>query len=214
MKNNQMVTKEGRSRVRANDEFDQDLHQAVMNVAYDDWQKNKDWSFGMMLDNARSKYGELFFVFILLGKYNQQVCNGGHVQYYDNGCCDRESRGCMSAHDPSIPLHLEMIEAFEDMIKVLATPSERACFSTPIEIMREFKVEVDDQRMIRELCDDCGGRGCAGCDGIGTIEVDNEYRGMITNCETLDALDTRWYRLNDHFMNRLNDFLKRNEFFD
>ena len=55
MKNNQMVTKEGRSRVRANDEFDQDLHQAVMNVAYDDWQKNKDWSFGMMLDNARSK---------------------------------------------------------------------------------------------------------------------------------------------------------------
>lgn len=64
---------------------DEGIHQDLLTIAYADWQAADDWSYAKMLENAREKYGELVEFAILIGKYNQQVCNGGHFQYWDNG---------------------------------------------------------------------------------------------------------------------------------
>lgn len=60
------------------------LHQALLDITYDEWQKHKGWSMEDMLQYA-SSFGEVVELAVLLGKYNQQVNNGGHTQYFDNG---------------------------------------------------------------------------------------------------------------------------------
>ena len=61
--------------------------QALMDDAYDRWQRinaenpNNPWTFEDMLDNC----SELERHAVALGKLNQQVENGGFIQWVDNG---------------------------------------------------------------------------------------------------------------------------------
>ena len=74
-----------REKIRNSLHFNDDgLHQALLNIAYDEWQKHDNWDMEDMLDYARS-FGDIVKLAVLLGKYNQQVQNGGHSQYFDNG---------------------------------------------------------------------------------------------------------------------------------
>ena len=208
MKNEKMITNLGLAKVMANGDYKRgDFHQAIMNVAYNDWQDHnnaliyqlvesdtkviafegtakecdewskdkptnnyrnmkikdgeKQWSYGDMLDNARDKYGELFYVMVMVGKYNQQVCNGGHVQYYDNACCQRDG-GCMSTKDPKIPLHKEMLKAFKESIMPLVTYEDVKTTHAAYDIMKSFKKIKSD------------------------------------------TLDDRWYEIDDEFMEVMN----------
>lgn len=81
-----------------------DYWQAVLNIGYDMWQKNPDRSIGYsdMLSWVRVEYGEFAKFCILIGKYNQQVCNGGHYQYWDNRYAGDD--------EDDFTLHKEMIE--------------------------------------------------------------------------------------------------------
>ncbi len=58
--------------------------QSLVDLGYDEWQK-QDWSFEDMIQYCKLKYGEIVELAILTGKYHQQVLNGGHFQYFDNG---------------------------------------------------------------------------------------------------------------------------------
>jgi len=70
-----------------------DVWQSVLNLAYDNYNAILDranlsedyFDYGKMVDYFRSKYGAFAAACLLLGKYNQQVTNGGHCQYIDNG---------------------------------------------------------------------------------------------------------------------------------
>ena len=95
-----------------------DYHQTILNIGYKWWQRaeNKNMSYLNMIDYMAETYGEIFAGFILVGKYNQQVCNGGHFQYYGNGYADGKG-GCFSDRDFDHPLHRRLISWFEKIIK-------------------------------------------------------------------------------------------------
>ena len=70
-----------------------DVHQAIMNVGYDWWQNTKGASMEDMILHVREKYGPVAEFAILFGKFNQQVENGGILQWIDNGYADVSSKG-------------------------------------------------------------------------------------------------------------------------
>ena len=86
------------------------IHQDLLTIAYADWQSAGDWSYADMLKNTREKYSELVEFAVLIGKYNQQVCNGGHLQYWDNGYAGAGSGAFCYPTDAV--LHERLIELF------------------------------------------------------------------------------------------------------
>ncbi len=98
--------------LRRTDEIDTDgYHQSIMNIMYEQWQKEDAMSYSDILNWFETNYGSLAKFAVLIGKYNQQVCNGGHIQYFHNGYADGEG-GFMSDHDPSSPFHSELISLY------------------------------------------------------------------------------------------------------
>ena len=204
--------------------------QAILDVGYHYWQQADDWRYRNMIDNAEKELGKYGAFFILLGKYNQQVCNGGHVQYFDNGYADGEG-SCFSRHDIDCPLHWQLVELY----KQYGLQDLVAHGKTVLDILKAFKVEVDDRRTITYTCDECGGSGiisefcecdgekpdcecCAGtghiketcpdCDGDGETEGDNPERGSICNVYHLGELDTRYYNINEEFESAVDAHVK------
>ena len=58
-----------------------DMHQVLMNAAYDRWQKHDDWSYEHMLAHCSAHER----MAVLLGNFNYQIGNGGWSQWVDNG---------------------------------------------------------------------------------------------------------------------------------
>lgn len=189
------------------------------NVRIDKDDTREAWSYGDMLEDAREKFGELFYVLTMAGKYNQQVGNGGHIQYFDNGYADGEG-GFGSDHNPSNPLHREMVKLIETEILPRACGEEVEPIQKALDIMKRFRVRVDLDRYHTESCEACGGSGnvedgdgeeerCGECDGSGEVEVENDERGSVTNRDELDRLDSAWYEIDDDVMKAINSFACR-----
>jgi hypothetical protein len=136
------------------------------------------WGYADMLHNARHKYGELFFVMTLAGKYNQQVCNGGHLQYFHNGYGSGDSGGFGFGHDPGVPLHREMVRELERSVLPLAeTDTEKSVLGRAIGVMRDLRVRIDNSDTVDETCETCQGGGtvdCDSCDGSGYVDGDGD----------------------------------------
>lgn len=94
------------------DDSDGDVWQKILNVAYAKWQENDESTYADIISWVKLSYGPLAALAVLFGKYNQQVCNGGHAQYFDNGYASAESDGCFTSHK-DIKLHEEMIKLFK-----------------------------------------------------------------------------------------------------
>lgn len=81
--------------------------QAILNIGYNMWQTSKqDLSYTDMINWTRIEYGEFAAFCILVGKYNQQVTNGGHMQYWDNGYA--------GDNEEDFSLHEQMLRGFVD----------------------------------------------------------------------------------------------------
>lgn len=91
--------------IRAAIHFNEDgIHQALLDIAYDEWQRHEDWKLEDMIQDASEKYGEVMELALLLGKYNQQVTNGGHKQYLDNGYSGTHKPSYSYDYDYEVPL--------------------------------------------------------------------------------------------------------------
>ena len=66
---------------------EKDIHQALMDFAYEKWQKNRDWSYEKFIDSL--SYIEK--VAVLTGNLNYQVENGGFMQWITNGYVSKYS---------------------------------------------------------------------------------------------------------------------------
>jgi hypothetical protein len=187
-----------------------EFHQAVLDVGYSKWQEQTLWDYRAMLEYTEKTYGVAAKLFILLGKYNQQVNNGGHSQYHANGYGDGAD-GFGDDHDADNPLHQEMIALFKKL-KLQSLPSGARLLA----ILEEFKVEIDEEREIQEICGACGGSGedgedekCPDCGGAGENTVNNPEFGGIENSSELHALDRRYYEISDPWMEELENHIKR-----
>lgn len=62
-----------------------DVHQYLMNKAYEKWGENERISYSTFLDKVTNELGPLFFNAVISGNFNYQVQNGGFGQWDDNG---------------------------------------------------------------------------------------------------------------------------------
>lgn len=206
--------------------FDKDgVHQSLLELGYSQWQKEgHDWSYSDMITWVTKTYGTLVAFAILVGKYNQQVCNGGHVQYFDNGY----GGGTPGNPDFEIPLH-------QQLVRYMAEFGFAEHPVNAIMVALEFDVVPEDEYEIYDCCT-CGGDGdavfdceacdttgddcnecegagklsetCEECGGDGEIEECIANRGDICNEGELNALDDRYYRVCDAWMVELEAFFR------
>ena len=221
-----------RHRIQFMDDYEKkNYHQCLLNVVYNDWQTvdraaqilsrpELSWGYDDALNNAVKKYGPITKLATLIGKYNQQVGNGGHFQYFDNGYAN-EGGGCMSNHDPDeLILHQDMIDSMEECKDLFDCCPQ---YHPVLEIMKRFQPEVDTEAYDECECYNCNGSGtvsredeededagewedqCDDCDGTGYEQCENENRGMLLNQSCLDQLDKEYYQVMEGWMNCLNE---------
>lgn len=201
-----------------------DYHQSLLNICYDEWQKNKNWSYSDMINFAIENYGELVAFAVLIGKYNQQVCNGGHAQYYYNGYASG-SGGFGSNHGDDTSMHDLLLSYFmrdSDLKKY-------SWYEILNNLLNQFlDFSIDDERYTIETCNECGGRGeededtgeededgdtiyetvkCSYCGGSGEEEVCSDSYGEPVG-HSWDRLDTKYYEITDEVEKNLNVYFK------
>lgn len=180
-----------------------DYHQTILNIGYKWWQEQGSCSYYEMIKAMSLKYGFLFGGLILIGKYNQQVCNGGHTQYYYNGFADG-SGNCMNNPDFEHPLHKDLIFWLKELI---ARKEEYQIDGEDLEILYEVKdIVVDfmnlpidtEEEIEEEIWDD------EEDDYILDIYPNNDY-GQMDSMDA-DKLDKRFYKVNKKLMDFLEKF--------
>jgi hypothetical protein len=182
---------------------DFDWHQAILDIGYTRWQNSENINnYEDMINFMSSNYGDFSALMILVGKYNQQVCNGGHIQYYNNKYCGSDEAGL-----PSIDLHLHklMLKLFSKYIlssKEL-NQDDLNCVNEAYTIMEDFlKVDIDTEAYIEEEEFDN--------DGSYVSEYENpDFGYMSDHGHTMcDRLDHSYYLINDKLLEIYNSLIK------
>jgi hypothetical protein len=144
-----------------------DAWQAVLNVFYDKWQGGKFKTYAQMVEAAK-KVDSLYAYAILMGKLNQQVCNGGWMQYFDNGYASKDGDGCFSSKT-DIELHQDLQKLHDQFFPECGEEKKAKLRG----LLDDFENSIVDEE---EDCDWCGGSGyedeelnetCGSCGGNG-----------------------------------------------
>ena len=182
-----------------------DFHQTILNIGYG-WWNNKpnpnEFSYSDMIDYMDKTYGQIFGTLILIGKLNQQVNNGGFIQYYKN----HYSRVNETDYEQS--LHIRLVK---DLTEIIGEIKEKdklidiAGFIILNEALGIFKdylnVPIDLEETMEEEVE-------YGNETDGFFfemeQVENDNYGTHCDHELLDDLDERYYRLDEKLMELLN----------
>ena len=143
-----------------------DVHQAIVDMAHDEWKNNKDWSYEDVLCWLDDNFGDLVLFSMYLAKYNYQVGNGGHCQYYDNGYASSDQYPSVGGN---IDKHDQFVELFNKLnLKELLSSGSKA-----YDVISDFNLELEDEI---EECSECRGDGevnCTYCDGTGQVDCED-----------------------------------------
>lgn len=171
-------------------------HQSILNIMYNSWVvDHESFSYEEMIHNFRSNYGDLAAFAVLVGKYNQQVCNGGHYQYFMNGYAGKDKNQCISLHRDLINLSPSELLDEPDLF-------QNTIIQKVYTILKKFRVVLDtDRYVIEEYWDESSGEYIED-------EVENPNFGEVENYHELNALDTEYYEVFDQFMIILENFFE------
>jgi len=179
-------------------------HQQIMDHYFAIWQspEHKDWHYRDMVYCALEQ-NPLHALAILTGKYNQQVENGGHVQYFENGYAD--GIGGYFANHETTDMHDLMLSLMLDY-GLDTAPETRDVFV----IMSRF-VTSDELE-----CPECDGNGyfesydeeedrtyeddCCRCNSTGIVTETH------IDSDLADELDDAYYAINAAFLEYLDAF--------
>ena len=200
------------------------VHQAILDVGYEQWHNQTRWRDADMVNWMGEQFGEVAKLAVLIGKYNQQVTNGGHFQLFDNGYCGQMASG----NDPACPLHREMMELLR-----ISCLNQLPVAAKVYDILGRFQVE--DNALVdceecggsgsceedcqecegsgerdHEICGNCGGNGsedetCGCCGGSG--QVDSKSPGFPEGL--LEQLDDAYYAVDERLMAELEDYFQK-----
>lgn len=195
---NEFKLNEKRSFFDTNSIIEGDFHQAILDVGYDAWQSKEVNSYYDMVEMIKEEYGDKFALLILLGKYNQQVGNGGHQQYFDNGYASADDRGYGDHSD--IELHDDMTELFRKTEELYNTTEGKGIYDIMVEFGEIFEDVIDD-------------KSCEECDDDDEVEEDCYEEGEINFAKIygkqINNLDYKYYDIVDKWEDILNDFAKK-----
>lgn len=183
----------------------EDAHQAIMNVAYDLYKKhlaeaqNKSWTYSGLCQFTREQLGSLAEFAVLVGKYNQQVENGGHSQYWYN------DYGSIDNHYKDLYLHMDLIDYF------IAFKEELSSFYNKEQIVEIDKTVSKTLSIMKQLPESIywvTRIDYAGFDSQGEFSYYDPEEGYNELCEDsirrLDYLDSQYYEINKSLMDILN----------
>lgn len=188
--------------IEKNDDGNIDHHQTILNIGYAWWNKqpNPDRvSYHEMINFMDNTYGTIYGTLILIGKYNQQVSNNGHIGYYEN----HYSRAYEKDYDQS--LHQRMVIELEKISEICTEQREALedfadviYIDMVIGIMKEYLdigIELEEEFM-EEV--ECGSEA----EGIfyEMVPTENPDYGRITDSRALDKLDNQYYKMDTNFM--------------
>lgn len=194
---------------------DNSVHQAILDVCYTKWQDNREWYYHDMIIWVQQTYGDVATFVVLIGKYNEQVTNGGHVQYYDNRYCGTK--------EFNFDTHILMLDLFKNTDLMYNEIGEKV-FKNARAFLDDADFDMDKEDIDWFTCEECGGGGsvyeneedenndnekeCSECDGEGEWEeeVDNENYGCFTN--DLDRYDSKYYMIYEEWMDILEVYFK------
>ena len=191
--------------IEMNDNDEIDFHQTILNIGYGWWQSTPNpnaVSYSDMIDYMDKTYGQIFGTLVLIGKLNQQVTNNGFIGYYNNNY----SRKVISDYEQSLHVRLvksliESIEELKEKDKIIDITGFIILNET-LQIFKDYlKIPIDLEKRIMEEVE-------YGNEADGFYfemeEVENEEYGQICNYGNLDALDNRYYKLDEKFMEIMN----------
>lgn len=191
--------------IEMNDKDEIDFHQTILNIGYSWWKFNPNpnaVSYSDMIDYMDKTYGQIFGTLVLIGKLNQQVINNGFIGYYNNNY----SRKVTSDYGQS--LHVRLVKSMIELIEELKEKDNIIditvfiILNEALQIFKDYlKIPIELEKRIMEEVE-CGNEE----DGFffEMEEVENEEYGQICNSSNLDALNNRYYKLDEKFMEIMN----------
>lgn len=176
--------------------------QTIVDFAYDKFYDYGD-SYEDMVKGVLKEYGEVVALAVLLGKFNQQTCNGGLELYQFNGYAGSDkSFGPYSGDKVSMPLHNLLIKLFKKHFSYNNKTTREL-----LSILKSFQPTWEAEM---ESCYDCDGSGdfyddelneidgdYDTCDGSGEVKSSNLY---LSNYPSLNELDKRYYKISPEIM--------------
>lgn len=202
----------------------EDYHQTIMNIAYDHlnsledpnklhtynvegWRPNRPWSHSLLCWSTKGAFGELAEFAVMIGKYNQQVCNGGHHQYWWNHYA--------SDNDitEDIYLHIKLEELFEAFTvdiesEIELSDEDRYILRTVSNIMSNFKefLELKPRYVGKNFISDEYGEIYE----FDSEEESSDFGEITENCKYgWDKLDGEYYQVNEKLMNLLEMYFNK-----
>lgn len=182
-----------------------DLHQTLMDQAYAKWDDNTTTYNDFIASLPKNeRYA------VLLGNMNYQVCNGGWIQWCDNGYCTE----LMAVRTILIEMNTERSNHIAVMLNKVA---------------ETLKHDVLHGGVSKGFCGDyfadmeSEDEECANCDGTGKVDDEDDDGNVIkVTCDWCDGdgyttnepsrpkfddIDKEYYTINDLFLIECNNFL-------
>lgn len=165
------------------DNSEDSIHQKILNVGYDKWQKSENMGYEDMLKYMGEKFGPLAVLAVQIGKYNHQVCNGGHAQYYDNGYATHGG-GFGENHGEDLYLHRQLVDLMKkygeiplrsDVLNIMTNLSVYMANCDECDGEGEIEIEDDEGYYDVERCCICDGSGENGEYQVHGRHLDNKY---------------------------------------
>jgi len=193
-----------------------DFHQAILEVGYNTFNDHYD----NMINSVDNEFGYKFAMLIMLGDYNYQVVNSGHMALFINNYIGKDKQLLSDTLYWMRESELDKTSLGKKIYNIISDSNN--IFQDMDE--NEYCDNCGGFGEIQEECDDCGGDGvivdddddeetCDTCNGDGIIydtcpECDgNGYIDNIDNFEPdLDNLDNVYYIYNKKWMKFLNNY--------
>ena len=191
--------------IEMNDKDEIDFHQTILNIGYSWWKFNPNpnaVSYSDMIDYMDKTYGQIFGTLVLIGKLNQQVIDNGFIGYYNNNYSRKVTSDYgQSLHVRLVKSMIELIEELKEKDKIIDITGF-IILNEALQIFKDYlKIPIElEKRIMEEI--ECGNEE----DGFffEMEEVENEEYGQICNSSNLDALNNRYYKLDEKFMEIIN----------
>ncbi len=214
------------------------LYQAVLDLGYAEWQKpeNEMWSFGNMIHWMEENFGHEAALITMLGKFNQQVGNGGITQWLDNGYASKASEGRRGYQGISPQMNLDLLEQMLDLMasspigslpsadvikdvleNILGTISESDQDCPNCRNHRYVRCEdcegtgyIEDDGGEDTDCLSCGGEGevpCDDCNSEGQLESDADHGDI--NYKDFEWSEDTYFKIEEEWTKQIEGWLRR-----
>ena len=196
----------------------EDVHQVIIDMAYNHYQNYLEninqqlevalkpcerWNYYRLCEITREDFGTLAEFAVLIGKYNYQVENGGHEQYWFNEYASINSRY------KDLYLHMNLVDYFETFGNEIQSlyPKEKLdeinkALNKTLNIMRDFPESIQWITKVEYAGFDSQGEFTYG-------DPEDDYNELSDYSKRrLSYLDSDYYKINQALMDILNLYFK------